>query len=313
MRVFVTGGGGFIGGRVVAQLLARGHSVATLARTGQPDAGSRVDAPTHVLQGDLASIGALAPALRDWGAEACVHLAWYAEPGKYLDSPINTQLLGWSLDLLRTLAGAGCRNVVMAGTCAEYDADCGYLREDTPARPATLYAACKHALYLAAGQFARLESMRFAWGRVFFPYGPGEDARRAVPALINALLRGERFKASAGLQVRDYLHVDDIASAFVALAEGRAEGAFNIASAEPITIRALMEQIGDLLGRRASIEFGALPYREWDPMFICGDNRRLRALGWRPERTLRQGLEATLAWWKDRAVRGGQSPVAGPR
>jgi len=293
MRVLVTGGAGFIGRRVTDQLVLRGHDVAVVTRRDACDIGK-----AHIIRGDLSEIDKIEHLLREWNADSCIHLAWYAEPGKYLSSPLNVQFLGWSLDLFRTLASAGCRHVVMAGTCAEYDSDCGYLREDGPTRPTTLYAAAKLSLYITVRQLAELNGMRFAWGRIFFPYGPGEDPRRAVAALINALLRNERFKASEGMQVRDYLHVDDIASAFVALIESKADGCFNIASGNPVTIRSLMEIIGDIVGKRELIDFGAIPYREWDPMFICGDNHRLHCLGWQPDYSLKTGLESTVSWWR---------------
>lgn len=293
MRVLVTGGAGFIGRRVTEQLVLRGHDVAVVTRRDTCDIGK-----AHVIRGDLSEIDKIEHLLREWKADSCIHLAWYAEPGKYLSSPLNVQFLGWSLDLLRALASAGCRHVVMAGTCAEYDSDYGYLREDSPTRPSTLYAASKLSLYLTGRQLAELSGIRFTWGRVFFPYGPGEDPRRAVSALINALLRNERFKATEGAQVRDYLHVDDIASAFVTLMESEAEGCFNIASGNPVTVRSLMETIGDITGRRGLIDFGAIPYREWDPMFICGDNHRLHRLGWKPDYSLKTGLEAAVNWWR---------------
>lgn len=295
MRVFITGGTGFIGRSVTRQLILRGHQVALLARRNISGA-----AGADVIGGDLSEIEKVKSSLKEWKADTCIHLAWYAEPGKYLNAQMNAQFLGWSLDLLRVLAAADCRHVVMAGTCAEYDSDNGYLREDGPTRPATLYAASKLSLYLTGQQLARQQDMRLAWGRIFYPYGPHEDPRRAIAALINTLLLGQPFKATKGMQVRDYLHVDDIARAFVSLAENGAEGCFNIASGMPVTIRNLMETVGQIIGTPELIEFGALPYREWDPPFICGDNHRLRDLGWTPEYGLTDGLGSTVSWWRDR-------------
>ncbi len=90
--------------------------------------------------------------------------------------------------------------------------------------------------------------------------------------------------------MRDYLHVRDVANGLITLARTDAEGIYNIASGHPVSIREFMETIGELAGGREHIRFGALPYRPWEPMFICGDNRRLRALGWAPAYSLREGL-----------------------
>jgi len=298
MRVFITGASGFIGSHVTRALLAAGHDVAALVLPNDPlwrlcD----VTGQFTVLTGALSEVTEMRQALAEWRPEVCIHLAWYAEPGKYLQSLENLSSLTSSLTLLQVLQQVGCRQVVAAGTCAEYDTDLGYLREDSPTRPATLYAATKLAFNLIGQQMAAAAGMQFAWGRIFYPYGPYEDKRRVVPALIRALLSGQPFPATPGEQVRDYIHVEDVASALVLLAEWRADGVFNVSSGVSVTIRQLMETIGEIVGRLDLIQFRALPYRDWEPMFICGDNQRLKAMGWTPRYTLDQGLQQTYRWW----------------
>jgi nucleoside-diphosphate-sugar epimerase len=98
--------------------------------------------------------------------------------------------------------------------------------------------------------------------------------------------------------VRDYIFIEDVAAAFRVMLEKQASGVFNISSGAPVTIRQLLEMIGGLLGRSDLTQFGALAYRDWEPPFICGDNTRLKQLGWRQEYTLSQGLLQTVEWWK---------------
>lgn len=298
MRVFLTGASGFIGAHVTRALLASGHSVMALVKPANPMWRLKdVRGQFTVVTGLLGDVETVCAALSEFKPDACIHLAWYAEPGKYLHSPENIPSLTDSLSLLQELIRVGCRQVVMAGTCAEYDADVGYLREDSPTRPSTLYAAAKLSCCLLGQQIAAASKINFAWGRIFYPYGPQEDERRVVPALIRALRAGQAFPATAGEQVRDYVHVEDVAAAFCRLAEKQVSGIFNIASGAPVTIRQLLETVGALLGRTDLIQFGAVPYRDWEPLFICGDNRRLKALGWMPHYSLVEGLRQTLDWW----------------
>lgn len=301
-RVLVTGATGFIGSHVARVLLAADRDVAAVVRPGSSlwrleDVVDRLE----VFPCDLADATSLRAELERWRPEACIHLAWYAEPGKYLTARENIPALEASLGLLDELIRADCGQVVMTGTCAEYDTDLGYLREDGPVRPATLYAATKLSLNLIASQVAASAGISFVWARLFYLYGPYEDERRLIPALIRALLRGQSFPATAGEQVRDYLHVADMAAALWTLAEQRVSGTVNVCSGVPVTMRQLMEAVAETTGNDHLIQFGAIPYRDWDPRFICGDNSRLHATGWRPRyATLRAGLDQTTKWWRER-------------
>ncbi|MBU0697871.1 MAG: NAD(P)-dependent oxidoreductase [Proteobacteria bacterium] len=297
MRVFVTGASGFIGSHVTRALLGKGHSVAVLAPPDDPLRRLQdIRNSFEVITGMLGDVGILQKALAKFQPEACIHLAWYAEPGQYLHSMENIQSLTASLTLLNVLINVGCRQVVMAGTCAEYDTEFGYLSELTPTRPATLYAAAKLSCCLLGQQIATHAKINFAWGRIFYPYGSQEDKRRLIPSAIDALKQGNAFPATQGEQVRDYIHVEDVAEAFCVLTEKRAVGVFNISSGLPVSIHQLLETIGNLMGRAELIQFGALSYRDWEPPFICGNNSRLKNLGWKSSYSLVNGLSETIAW-----------------
>lgn len=300
MRTLVTGAAGFIGSHVVQALLRRDHEVGAVVRgtRGMNRLEGMADR-LSLIRVDLDDDDTLRRELVRWRPETCIHLAWYAEPGKYLDAPANLTCVTTGIRLLEALAEAGCRRLVMVGTCAEYDTDSGYLREDSPLKPRTLYAASKLALNLVAGARAPQLGVSLAWARLFYQYGPHEDRRRLVPSLILRLLEGKTFRASGGQQVRDYLHVADVAAALRAMLESGIEGSVNVCSGEPITVSRLIGLAGDIIGRPELIELGAAPGRGWDPPFICGDNRRLRgATGWAPVHPLDEGLRATVDWWR---------------
>jgi UDP-glucuronate decarboxylase len=300
MNVFLTGATGFVGSNVARALLATGSRVTALVR---PTASlwrlHGVVDDLVLVRGEIADTEVVRRALETCRPDACIHLAWYAEPGKYLRAPENLSALTTSLSLLAELGRAKCPQVVMAGTCAEYDTSAGCLREDGVTRPETLYAATKLSLCLIGQQLASECGFGFAWARLFYLYGPYEDDRRMVPALVQALLRGASFAASQGDQVRDYLHVEDVAAGLCALARSTARGVFNVCSGVPVTVRQLMEVAQEVVGS-GSVRFGAVPPRGWEPPFICGSNGRLRELGWEPKYSLKEGLHQVAAWWQAR-------------
>ena len=300
MRVFVTGASGFIGAHLVPVLLNAGCEVAILAFPGDTLWRLRgMMDQLRIIQGDLGAINGISSDLTDFHPDICIHLAWYVEPGQYLESTQNITWMMNSLELLTLLIKVGCRQVVMTGTCAEYNTDIGYLNETSPTKPTTLYAASKLSLCVLGEQMTKGTGTRFAWARLFYLYGSKEDDRRVVPALIKSLLRNEPFAVSKGEQIRDYMRVEDVASALWFIAQRQLEGVFNISSGVPVTMRALMEMIGDILEKKELIQFGALPQRQWEPPFICGDNQKLRQLGWQPQYSLRDGLMETVTWWKN--------------
>lgn len=295
MKVFLTGASGFIGTHVIQKLLFRNHQVAALVRS--ENSMARLDSLQGCFEkvvGSLEDTSLLEDFIRVFKPESCIHLAWYVEPGEYLHSTQNILSLESSLSLFQILIKSGCKQIVSAGTCFEYDTDFGYLHDKTPTHPQSLYAATKFSCFYLGMQLATRAKIPFAWGRIFYPYGPLEDQRRLVPATIAALKNGTPFQASPGEQIRDYIHVSDVASAFCTLMEKKADGIHNISTGSPVSIRQLLETIGRLMKRPDLIQLGVLPYRNWEPPFICGDNSRLRNLGWKCRYSLEEGLSEVI-------------------
>ena len=308
-RLLVTGATGFIGRQVLAPLTARGYELHAVARHAPPEqvAGVR----WH--EADLLDRDARARLIAMVKPSHLLHLAWIAEHGVYWESPLNTAWVEASRDLVEQAQAAGCTRVVAAGTCAEYDwtapqlvqGDC--VEQTTPRRPSTLYGRCK----LRFGDWlAQRPALSTGWGRLFFLYGPGEDARRLVPSVVLALLAGKAAQIGPGTQMRDFLTTREAAAAFAALLDSDVTGPVNIASGIGTRIADLACRIGDLLERRELVSVGALPARAGDPPRLVADVTRLgREVGFRASHDLDAGLLATIEWW--RAARSADLRQAG--
>lgn len=296
-RVLVTGASGFIGRFVLPHLTARGYEVHAV--TSQTDVNpSATGVQWH--RADLMAETTANSLMVEILPTHLLHLAWYAEHGKFWTAAQNLDWIAASLRLVRTFADCGGQRFVGAGTCAEYDWSSGYCDDTQPAGGgATLYGVSKDATWRVIEACARQMGISAAWGRIFFLYGEGEHPARLVSSVITALLRGEPALCSAGDQRRDFLHADDVAAAFVAVLDSDINGAVNIASGEAVPIKTIVARIGDMIGRSDLIRLGARPSPQGDPPVIAANVSRLRdSVGWSPRLTVDQGLTRSIAWWR---------------
>ncbi len=284
-RVLVTGATGFIGRHTPRLLAERGYEVHAV---GSKDA-------------DLLDPSAVESLIADIRPSHLLHFAWYAVPGKFWTAPENAAWVEASIRLLRTFADHGGERATMSGSCAEYDwTGSGRLAErETPLRPATYYGACKHALATVGEGLAAEHGFGFAWGRIFFAYGPHEQPGRLVSQVAEALVKGEPAPTSEGTQRRDFLHARDVAGAFVALLDSDVTGAVNIGSGAAVPVRDVVSQIAAAAGRPELVRWGEVRSRPGDPPLIEADMARLRdEVGWKPSLTLEEGIRETVEWWK---------------
>jgi len=295
-RIIVTGASGFIGRYTLTPLVQSGFEVHAVSRHRDSEQCEGVF--WHHL--DIMQVQAMDALCAELQATHLLHLAWYTEHGKFWHADENLDWLSCSLGLLKSFIHYGGKRVTMAGSCAEYDWHQGVCSEiETPCRPATMYGISKHALHHVAAAYCARHQVGFAWGRVFFLFGPGEVADRFVPAVINGLLKQQVVPCSSGNQLRDFMHVADVAGAFVALLNSNLGGAVNIASGEACTLKQIGERIMAYIEGDGRLGFGMLPDRADDPGVLTANVSRLRdELHWQPERSLTDGLNETIAWWK---------------
>ncbi len=296
-RVLVTGATGFIGRHSLPRLLESGYEVHAVGGQRSPEAPSR-DIVWHCV--NLLEPGEIASLVGKVQPTHLLHFAWYAVPGKYWTAPENLAWVRATVNLMQVFSDHGGRRAVMAGSCAEYDWKFDYCSElFTPCRPATLYGACKHGTQVLLDAWSRQTGLSSAWGRIFFLYGPGEYPSRLVPSVINSLLRNEPARCTHGNQVRDFMHVADVAAAFVELLGSDVKGAVNIASGISSTLKEVIHAIADHLNKRDLVRLGAVPAPAGEPDALVADIGRLRdEVGFRPRYGLKQGIAQTIEHMK---------------
>lgn len=269
--VLLTGACGFVGRQVLRALTEHDAEVRVVVRRGSQ---GRLAEPNAISQ-VIASPDLFAETA-EWWEEACngidtiIHSAWYAEPGKYLQSAENINCLAGTLQMAKGAARAQVRRFVGIGTCVEYDLTGGHVSVETPLRPMTPYAGAKAAAFMALSSWLPAQDVELAWCRLFYLYGEAEDERRLVPYLRSKLAAGEPACLTSGNQVRDFLNVRDAGNLITAIAMSDTQGPVNICSGIPITVRQFAEQIADEYQRRDLLAFGARPDDPSEPPCVVG-------------------------------------------
>jgi nucleoside-diphosphate-sugar epimerase len=300
-RVLVTGGTGFVGANLVRRLLADGHDVAVLAKK-ETDAWRLADVSTkvHWLHAGLDRSDALEDALGEVKPQWIFHLAAHGAYSWQRDGAAisKTNVLG-TANLLEACLEAGFEAFVNTGSSSEYGFKDHAPKEDEALEPTGPYAVAKAAATLYCTQAARSTGARIATLRLYSVYGPWEEPRRFIPQLVARGLEGALPPLASPQTARDYVYVDDVTAAFVAVATGDFEpgAVFNVGTGRQTTLEDAVDLARRVLHVEVEPDWGSMADRSWDTSTWVADSSRLQdQLGWRPATELEQGLRLTASW-----------------
>ena len=317
-RSLVTGAHGFVASHLVAALLARGEDVRVLDR---PDprladvGGPRRSAldllglrdEVELAEGDLRDAEAVAAAVA--GCESVFHLAAQTIVGVARESPAETFEVNvrGAWNVFEACRDHEAGRVVFASSDKAYglSPELPY-REDFPLRASYPYDASKAAADVIARSYAHAYGLPLAVTRFANIYGGGDlNFSRLIPETVVAVLDGRPpVIRSDGSPERDFLHVEDAVSAYLAIEgalddEGARGEAFNAGGERPHSVREVVDLISAAAGTGVEPEYlgAGTPEGEIDRQYV--DSTKLRELtGWRPGVELAEGLDRTLAWYR---------------
>ena len=319
MTWLITGGAGFIGAHVVRAMLAAGERVAVYddLSTGDP---ARVHDDVPLVKGSVLDAELLRATLADLGITGVVHLAAKKQVGESVERPLhyyreNVQGLQ---TLLQAAADTGVRSFLFSSSAAVYGMpDVDLVTEDTPCAPVNPYGETKLAgewLVRAAG---RAHGMTTACLRYFNVAGAADElladtgVSNLVPMVFEKLslgsapvVFGDDYDTADGTCVRDFIHVEDIASAHLAAARAlsaRAPGSdltVNIGRGEGVSVREMITLIAEVTGYGAAAAPVSAPRRPGDPARVVASADRIRAeLGWTARHDVRAMVTSAWAGW----------------
>ena len=291
MKVLVTGANGFIGKYVIKSLIGSSNSLKIFA-VSQSSNNETTHKNLTWIKLDLHDYEATYSALKETAPDVLIHLAWYAEHGKFWTSLENLKWISTTINLLRNFHEYGGKRVFVSGTCAEYDCSLGPCIEDvTPIRPKSIYGKCKDLTHHIAKDLCGNWGIDLIWGRIFIPYGLGEPPSKLIPSILKAIRDKRAMDVSHGCQHRDFIHISDVASAITHLSIANdKEGIYNISSGSSISIRQVVEKCLSISNHKINVNYGVLPTDNTSCPIVIGSNLKLRNTDWAPKIDLQEGL-----------------------
>ena len=275
MKVAVTGGTGFVGRYVVADLEGRSLSPLLVCR---PDSARRSPSGLSIVSIDIQADSSDAFDLMDQ-PDVVIHLAWDGLPNYKSSHHFEHESPG-HFRFLNGLLHGGLKHLVVAGTCYEYGMQWGPLDEQLEAKPVTAYGLGKDVLRRQLECAVTYTGASLTCAGLFYPFGDGQSPTSLWPQLKQAVEDGARtFDMSPGDQLRDYLPIRDVASYLVSLAlTTHGAGVVNVCSGQPRSIRALVEGWIRDNGWSIELNLGRYPYPDYEPLAFWGDPRKLRGV-----------------------------------
>ncbi len=319
MNVLVVGGAGYIGSHCVRQLIAAGHRPVVLDSLVY---GHRAAVPRDVnfYDGDLGGEELVSRILRDEQIEIVMHFAAFCYVGESVTEPLKYYFnnVVATLHLLNAMIGAGVKKFVFSSTCATFGIPATLpIHENLPQAPINPYGQTKLDVENALKALANANGLSFAAFRYFNAAGAAEDGAigedhspetHLIPVAIDVAigkrpqleLFGTDYPTPDGTCLRDYVHVDDLSRAHIAVfdqlaARGR-QLFFNLGTGTPTSNRAVIRAVEQVTGKKVKVVES--PRRAGDPPALFADSRKAqRELGWKVKFADIDSIVATAWRW----------------
>jgi UDP-glucose 4-epimerase len=293
-RILITGGSGFIGGRLAERLRCQSQEV-HLLDLKPPE---KPDGFFH--KGDLSDAPEVRKTVEKIEPDIVFHLAASLERKCDITS-IKRSIdvnLGGMINLFAVLTELKTvPSLVVSGTAEEYGHNKTPYNEKMRENPVSAYSFSKVTATALCQMMHGLYGYPVAVLRPTVAYGPGQRGNMFIPALIGSLKENKKFEMTKGEQTRDFIYVEDLIDAYVSCAASRKMNGqiYNIGSGKPYSIREIAEKIGDLMGKKGLIHFGGVEYRRSEIMSYYVDcSKAGEELGWKPKTSIDEGLRRTI-------------------
>jgi nucleoside-diphosphate-sugar epimerase len=296
MRIFITGGTGFIGKYVMQELTNADNTLLLLLLESENAPRLPNKAKVNILRGDLSRLEILKSKIKQFSPEATVHLAWESLPN--YDAETSIKNLNYGLNLISLVAECGCKTFIGTGSCWEYGQPSGKVNEDAGVKPYNAFSAAKNSLHWLGREIAREKDMHFIWTRLFYVYGPGQRETSLIPHIISSLRNGVMPEIKTPQTKNDFIYVEDVARAISSIVNKSPKyGVYNIGSAIATSVRQIVEIVCDKFNFTGKCDMLSNVASSPVVDFWADISRIKTEIGWEPRISISEGIEKVIKFY----------------
>lgn len=194
----------------------------------------------------------------------------------------------------------GCSKIILPGTFSEYRNEHIPIDENTPCEAELVYGRYKHQLYKDVFRFCKEKNVAWAEARLFSVYGADDSDDKMINSIMQKMLKNVEISLTKAEQIWDFIHVDDVAAAFIKLMETEVEsGCYNVATNEHRTLKSYIEEMKAITGSQSDLKYGAVPYgTDGIPHVICKTDKILKAIDWTPKISFYSGIKEMIEYYQ---------------
>lgn len=291
-ELLITGATGMIGSAIVREALKQDYDITCLVRKKS----SRIqnipsDSRVHIIDCDISDYNNLE---LEGKYDIFIHLAWdKTSVGGRDDVDCQLRNIQYTLDAVRLAKRCGCTVFIGAGSQAEYGVQTLSLTPDLPVNPESGYGIAKYTAGKLSSLLCKQLGLRFNWMRILSVYGKNDGENTLISYVIRELKAGRSPELTKCEQIWDYLHCDDAARAFLAVAERGVDGKFYpLGSGNGKRLSSYMEDIQRVVNTSIQLKFGKKGYYPHQPMYLVADISELSVdTDWKPMMEFAEGIK----------------------
>lgn len=295
-KALVTGANGFIGRAVVRELLNHNVCVIALAREGHTD---KIPKGAHVIPFELSECEKLPLIVPERDIDVFYHFAWAGSAGEArADVELQLKNVGWTVDCLRASKKMNCKRFVCSGSIMEYETVSASYKQDNMPGLGYIYGSGKLAAHTICTSVAADIGADLVWVEITNAYGVGEMSPRFINTTIRKIIHGEPLEFTSGLQIYDFVYIDDVARAFWLIGKnGKPFRHYLIGSSDAKPLREFVLEMKSAIAPERDFEFGDVPFMgvsltvdDYDCTLTEKDT------GFKAEIPFTEGVRRTMEW-----------------